>query len=594
MAEHPERIGKYEILGKIGVGGFGVVYKGWDPYIKRPVAIKTCATPDAEVRKRFFREAQFVGNLVHPNITLVFDFGVENEIPYIVQEYLTGYDVDQMLSSGVIVDYRAICSIMIQACDGLDFAHARGVVHRDIKPSNMRLLEDGVVKIMDFGIAKSLDSGSKLTQTGIALGTAGYLSPEQIQGAEIDARTDIFALGILAYELVTSSRPFSGKSLSNVLYKILNEDPPTPTSVRADCPPALEAVVLKAMRKPPEERFQTAREMAEAIRAIEIAPSGDAEDAVDDETTGILRSIVNRMEKTHPPKRSKHAATDPDRTPAAGTEPETAPEAKATPTPPQPRSEAPSGSVESESGVSPYTIGGDELEEDDHRRSPVLLIFVILLLLVATAAGVIFLSPDAQRLLFGPQGAPWVTTPTPTPTATPTATPVPTATPTPGITATPTPAPTATPTPRPQVTFTLFVDPPANVAVNGRSLGEGKIVTRKVTLPAGRHRFTASLPGVPERTFTETISPGQEMVRLALDIGLLTVTYDVGAPTGAMAVLDGDELGPVPITNAKVEVGDHMLTVRWPEDSGHRPYTTMVTVRPMGSPAAVVVARPGE
>ena len=586
MAEHPERIGKYEILGKIGVGGFGVVYKGWDPYIKRPVAIKTCATPEAEIRKRFFREAQFVGNLVHPNITLVFDFGVENDIPYIVQEYLTGYDVDQMLNTGVIVDYRAICSIMIQACEGLDFAHARGVVHRDIKPSNLRLLEDGVVKIMDFGIAKSLDSGSKLTQTGIALGTAGYLSPEQIQGSEVDARTDIFALGILAYELITSSRPFAGKSLSNVLYKILNEEPPAPSSVRADCPPELEAIVLKAMRKPPEERFQTAHEMAEAIRAIEFTRSNSEDAAADDETTGILRSIVNRMERSKPAPRHGPVADDPDLTPATGT----AADAGVDLTPSDPPPVVTPSQATGDTDASPYTIHSETMEDDEHRRSPVLLIFVALVLLVGTTAGVLFLSPQAQEVVFGPNGAPWVATNTPTPTLTPIATATPTSTPT--VAQTPTEVAAPTPTPRPRVTFTLFVDPPASVSVNGRPLGDGKIVTREVTLPAGRHRFEVSLPDVPTKTFVESISPGRSMVRLSLDIGLLTVTYDMGSPTGAVAVLDGKELGPVPLTNAKVEAGEHTLTVRWPEGSGHSPFTTLVTIRPLGSPAAVVVVRP--
>ena len=190
----PKKIGKYEIIAQVGTGGFGVIYKAWDPFIKRAVAIKMCATPDEEVRQRFFREAQFVGNLVHRNITLVFDFGVENDVPFIVQEFLTGYDLDTMVKAGVLGDVKALASILLQVCDGLDFAHNRGIIHRDIKPSNIRVLEDGTVKIMDFGIAKSLEGGSKLTQTGIALGTAGYLAPEQIQGAMVDPRTDVFAL----------------------------------------------------------------------------------------------------------------------------------------------------------------------------------------------------------------------------------------------------------------------------------------------------------------------------------------------------------------------------------------------------------------
>ena len=205
----PKRIGKYEISAQIAEGGFGVIFKGWDPYIKRPVAVKMCASPDKEVRQRFQQEAQFVGNLVHRNITLVFDFGVEGDIPYIVQEFLTGYDVDELVNAGVLTDPKTVASILLQVCEGLEFAHTRGIVHRDIKPSNIRVLEDGTVKIMDFGIAKSLEGSSNLTQTGIALGTAGYLAPEQIQGGTVDPRTDIFAFGVVAYEHIEHLKPKS-------------------------------------------------------------------------------------------------------------------------------------------------------------------------------------------------------------------------------------------------------------------------------------------------------------------------------------------------------------------------------------------------
>ena len=253
----PQRVGKYEIISQIATGGFGVIYKGWDPFIKRTVAIKMCHTPDDEVRQRFHQEAQFVGNLVHRNITLVFDFGVQEEVPYIVQEFLTGYDLDELLKAGVLSDTRSIVSILLQVCEGLDFAHHRGIVHRDIKPSNIRILEDGTVKIMDFGIAKSLEASSKLTQTGIALGTAGYLAPEQIQGGTVDPRTDIFALGVVAYELITGARPFDGGSLSNVLYKILNEEPKTPRTLMPSCSPEMDAVIRRCMAKDPDDRFQT-------------------------------------------------------------------------------------------------------------------------------------------------------------------------------------------------------------------------------------------------------------------------------------------------------------------------------------------------
>ena len=308
----PQRIGKYEIISQIASGGFGVIYKGWDPFIKRPVAIKMCATPDAEVRKRFQQEAQFVGNLVHRNITLVFDYGVEGEVPYIVQEFLTGFDLDQLLKGGALADTRTVVAILLQVCDGLEFAHHRGIIHRDIKPSNIRVLEDGTVKILDFGIAKSLESASKLTQTGIALGTAGYLAPEQIQGQTVDPRTDIFSLGIVAYELVTGRRPFQGNTLSNVLYRILHEEPEAPASVAPGCPEELDAIIRRCMAKDPAERFQTAHELLEALRQISAPGAGDLETSREI-TTGVLRDAVMAIDRT-PTGAGEAVTTDISRT----------------------------------------------------------------------------------------------------------------------------------------------------------------------------------------------------------------------------------------------------------------------------------------
>jgi len=214
----PEKIGKYEVTGKIGAGGFGAVYSGRDPYIKRTVAIKTCQLNDEEIKSRFFREAELAGNLHHRHITTIYDFGVENGIPYIVQEFLSGEDLDKKIKRAEPFPILRKVEILVAIADGLAYAHAAGIIHRDIKPANVRILEDGSVKIMDFGIAKSLQTESNLTQTGITLGTSAYLAPEQIRGEPVDRRTDIFSLGILAYELLTFRKPFRGEHLSTVLY----------------------------------------------------------------------------------------------------------------------------------------------------------------------------------------------------------------------------------------------------------------------------------------------------------------------------------------------------------------------------------------
>jgi serine/threonine protein kinase len=251
----PEKIGKYEISEQIGVGGFGAVYRARDPFIKRTVAVKTCALNDEEIRNRFFREAELAGNLHHRNITTIYDFGLENGIPYIVQEFLTGEDLDKLIKRGEVLSVARKLEILMSVCDGLAYAHRSSVIHRDIKPANIRILDDGAVKIMDFGIAKSLLSESSLTQTGITLGTSAYLAPEQIRGEPLDQRTDVFALGILAYELLTYRKPFRGEHLSTVLYRILNETPEPVHEASPEVPPALSAIVARAMEKEIDGRY---------------------------------------------------------------------------------------------------------------------------------------------------------------------------------------------------------------------------------------------------------------------------------------------------------------------------------------------------
>jgi serine/threonine-protein kinase len=564
--EIPKQIGKYEISSQIAAGGFGVIFKGWDPFIKRPVAIKMCASPDEEVRQRFQQEAQFVGNLVHRNITLVFDFGVQDGIPYIVQEFLTGYDVDELLRAGVVDDTRTIASILLQVCEGLDFAHNRGIVHRDIKPSNIRVLEDGTVKIMDFGIAKSLEGGSKLTQTGIALGTAGYLAPEQIQGGTVDPRTDIFAFGVVAYELVTGRRPFQGSSLSNVLYQILNDEPKRPSELIPGCSTELQNVILKCLAKNPMDRYQTARELLEALRAVPGAVGSEG-DATSEATTGVLRVVMANMDPVvideEPPTRDLSDASV---------------EAEAT------------LQVESGSSVTELTRTPEIEEEEADRRSPVLVIFLIMLFLVVASGAALYLSEDLQDLIFGPGGAPWIPTPTPTATATPTPTEVPTFTPTPSPTGTPAPEPTATPAP---ISVRLHVDPPASVTVDGRPFNGGdKTSGGPIVLLPGSHTFVLSVPDFPERSFVREVGQGTRTIVLNLNLGMLTVMPDptVRVPGGEV-FLDGSKLGPLPLVRKKVEAGPHELVVRWP--GGEPPFRRAIEIPPVPAQLSLTVAPGG-
>ena len=223
------RIGRYLITGRIGRGGMGMVYRGLDEALEREVAVKTLnaeGSLDADSRRRFEVEAKAAARLQHPNIVTVFELGEDRGLPFIAMEMLPGADLEALLRSGDEMPLTEKLDVVAQVCRGLAYAHERGIVHRDIKPSNVRLLEDGTAKIMDFGIAKL--GGTHLTKTGMMVGTVHYMSPEQVRGKPLDGRSDVFSAGVILYELLAGERPFRGEGATQVLYKIVNEEPPPP------------------------------------------------------------------------------------------------------------------------------------------------------------------------------------------------------------------------------------------------------------------------------------------------------------------------------------------------------------------------------
>ena len=269
-----ETIGKYRIEDKIGSGGFGEVFRGFDPFIKRHVAIKTCGSDDPKIAERFSREAEIGGNLHHRNVTTVYDFGVHDGRPYLVQEYLTGEDLDVKIKRRDYLPYSEKLLYLLQVARGLAYAHARGVIHRDVKPANIRVLGDGTAKIMDFGIAKLAQQESGLTQTGMTLGTAAYLAPEQVRGDDVDLRTDVFSFGVLAYELLTFERPFQGEQISTVLYNLLHREPEPLTAHWPGAPPELVALVNRCLRKDAGQRFADGRELVRELERLKHSGSG--------------------------------------------------------------------------------------------------------------------------------------------------------------------------------------------------------------------------------------------------------------------------------------------------------------------------------
>lgn len=281
---HPAKIGKYEIQGVLGRGGMGIVYKGWDPAISRSVAIKAIAKASLDagelkrVMNRFRHEAQAVGRLVHPRIVQIYDYGEDDETAYIVMELVNGKTLAQHLAQEVSYEIREVGEIIRQLLDGIGYAHAEGVVHRDIKPSNIMINIDGRIKISDFGIARI--ESSDLTQAGDVLGTPYYMAPEQFLGTEVDTLADLYAIGVIAYELLTGSKPFYG-STATVMQQVLNERPADASLLNPKLLPVMDRVLQKALAKKREDRFQNAREFSEAFReALDVSLSSGGAEAV--------------------------------------------------------------------------------------------------------------------------------------------------------------------------------------------------------------------------------------------------------------------------------------------------------------------------
>ena len=264
-------LGRYEIIGELGQGAMGVVYKAKDPLIDRVVAIKTINLDQAmeereEYEARFYQEARAAGRLSHHNIVTIYDVGKSGDIAYIAMEFLQGRELRDVLNEKSVLPVGQVLDIVAQVAQGLAYAHEHGIVHRDVKPSNIMIQKDGHVKITDFGIAR-MASAAVRTQTGMVLGSPKYMSPEQVMGKLTDQRSDIFSLGVMLYEMLTGRPPFSGENVNAIMYQTLNAAPPQPSSMNPSVPDMLNFIVAKALAKKMDERYQNAGEFADDLRA---------------------------------------------------------------------------------------------------------------------------------------------------------------------------------------------------------------------------------------------------------------------------------------------------------------------------------------
>jgi tRNA A-37 threonylcarbamoyl transferase component Bud32 len=261
----PERIGRYQILGELGQGAMGTVYRGRDEMLDRDVAVKVMSKglADVDARARFLREARAAAKLQHPNIVVIYELGEHEGAPFMALELLEGVDLQRAIDSGIRPDPRATLPVVLQLLAGLGHAHEHGIVHRDVKPSNVFLPFGRPAKIMDFGVARLAGLGT--TTTGVVVGTPNYMSPEQVSAGEIDGRSDLFSAGLILYELVTGEKAFKADSVVSIMYKILHEAPDLALIPQGHQWERLRAVLARALARRPEDRYPDARAMSDEV-----------------------------------------------------------------------------------------------------------------------------------------------------------------------------------------------------------------------------------------------------------------------------------------------------------------------------------------
>ncbi len=294
------QFGRYEIIGEIGRGSMGVVYKARDPAIGRLVAVKSIPETFGleegkreEFIKRLRQEAMTAGRLQHPNVVIIYDVGETEQGPFIAMEYLDGVSLRDVITAGKRISPGQLVEIISQVAAGLDYAHSKTIIHRDIKPANIMIVADNRVKIMDLGIARL--PMSELTKEGKLVGSPSYMSPEQLTGQDIDGRSDLFSLGVCIYQLMTFKKPFPGESVNEICYKIVHNDYVPVAEHNLDLQPEFEDFMRIALSKNRDERFQTGAEMVEALASI---ADGGYEQSREQDASGDSGALRDDIEES--------------------------------------------------------------------------------------------------------------------------------------------------------------------------------------------------------------------------------------------------------------------------------------------------------
>jgi serine/threonine protein kinase len=588
-----KRIGKYAVTGRIGRGGMGMVYRGYDEVLEREVAVKTLTLEgslDDESRQRFAIEAKAAARLQHPNIITVYELGEDRGLPYIAMELLPGTDLEALMRSGEPLMLQEKLDLVIQVCRGLAYAHDHKVVHRDIKPSNIRVLEDGTVKIMDFGIAKL--GGTGVTKAGMMVGTVHYMSPEQIRGQALDGRSDLFSVGVILYELLAGRRPFVGEGVTAVLYKIVHEEPPELDVGELGAEAAgLQDTMRRTLAKDRAQRPATAAVLADElarILATHLASLGADTSAETRETVALSRHLLRegRVEESvrslrevtqdHPHslevRRALRAATREMQrrqvtvpTPAE----DDFPELDATYRPDAATYFPAATRVQPDTVMEPTV-----LRAETRARWP--------LAAIALAGGGLVVAV-ALLVLRGPSAAPA----SPPPAAAPRAAAVPgvasnsttpadpVSSPLPGLAA-PAPAPAL-----PEGKVNIASVYPVDVFWRGKLLARGQ-ASPQVSLPAGRQVLTLIASDVAVKSnVTVDVRPGAATAVEAPGLGRISIRAN---PDNCRVLVDGTFLDYPPILDKPLSLGRHVVEFQWP-DGARRAETVEVA---KGSPSYVM------
>ncbi|MBK8596094.1 MAG: serine/threonine protein kinase [Holophagales bacterium] len=435
-----KQLGKYLIEAELGRGGMGVVYRAHQPSLDRTVAIKLLSSDligDPDGVKRFRLEAKSVAKLNHPNITQVYDIEEEENLIYLVMEYVDGESLDGLITKSVLTESRCL-KIVADIADALHFAHEKGIVHRDVKPANVLMTSDGRVKVADFGLAYLIDREGGTTRTGFLVGSPNYMSPEQATGQKIDRRSDIYSLGVVLFRMLTGRVPFVAESSHAVLFMQVGQEPPDPRELNKSISLVTRGLVLKALNKKPESRFQTMAEFRDALlrQAAALSAGVAGEISMDDGTVALGEDDVRRAAD-----RALVEANGISMPPTSGPTKETAQMKAPPPVPPAPVSEAASPAP-----AEPAPAPRRPTRAAAPPSSPVLPIVAAAVALFVFGFGGTLLWKSGLVPGFGSRPVP-TPAPTPAPAAVPTLpapTPLPEATPVPTVEA---PLPTAVPEP---------------------------------------------------------------------------------------------------------------------------------------------------